>query len=426
MTDPNKTVFISYRRSTSQELARAIFMHLKYNGYDAFFDVNTMDNGAFDEIILNQIGARTHFISIISKGAFERCVDEGDWVRREIEEALRLGRNVVPIIWEGCDFAHETSFLPAYIRDDFRRLSGLPLTHFYFDSGMDILTTRFLKPPTHAVKLKTVSAQERDEIEHRKAQIETPPPPQIFTPPIPSFLPQPFEWCKITGGDVRLSALFRNYLPKDTMVYVTDFFMAKYPVTNAQYQVFVDAPDGYNNPDWWDYSEGAKAWRKAKLKPQKTEFKGDDHPRTDITWYECVAFTLWLSQTLGVNIHLPTDEQWQRSAIGDTNWAYPYGDEFDESKCNFNTSGTTAVTQYPNGASPYGVMDMSGNVWEWCYTSYDKGNIALKDAVDDRTYVIRGGAWWSSGIHSLRADTFFGVSPNICYDNTGFRIACSP
>ena len=79
MTDPNKTVFISYRRSTSQELARAIFMHLKYNGYDAFFDVNAMDNGAFDEIILNQIGARTHFISIISKGAFERCVDDGAW-----------------------------------------------------------------------------------------------------------------------------------------------------------------------------------------------------------------------------------------------------------------------------------------------------------------------------------------------------------
>jgi len=426
MTDPNKTVFISYRRSTSQELARSIFMHLKYNGYDAFFDVNTMDNGAFDDIILNQIRARTHFISIISKGAFERCVNEGDWVRREIEEALRLGRNIVPIMWEGCDFAHETGFLPAHIREDFRRLSGLPLTHFYFDSGMDILTTRFLKAPTHAVKLKTVSAGEQREIEQRKVQIETPPPPQIFIPPIPSFLPKPFEWCKITGGNVTLKALSNGYMSEDKTIYVPDFFMAKYPVTNAQYQVFVDAPDGYKNPDWWNYSEGAKVWRKDYPKPQDTAFAGDDHPRTNITWYESVAFTLWMSQKLGVNIHLPTDEQWQRAAIGDKNWVYPYGNEFDKSKCNFNSKGTTPVTKYRNGTSPFGVMNMSGNVWEWCFTCYEKGNIPLKDAVDNRTYILRGGSLRFVSTDVLRADVRY---RNLPYNREnyimGMRLALS-
>jgi len=439
MTDPNKTVFISYRRSTSQELARSIFMHLKYNGYDAFFDVNTMDNGAFDDIILNQIGARTHFISIISKGAFERCVNEGDWVRREIEEALRLGRNVVPIIWENCDFAHETNFLPAHIREDFRRLSGLPLTHFYFDSGMGILTDRFLKPPTHAVKLKTISAQEQRQVEQRKAQIETPPPPsptpvgtaflpstppQIFTPPIPSFLPKPFEWCKIDGGNVTLKGLYEGYMKQDTTVHVPDFFMAKYPVTNAQYQVFVDAPDGYKNLDWWHYSEGAKAWRKANPKPKHTAFVGDDHPRTNITWYESVAFTLWMSNKLSLNIHLPTDEQWQRAAIGDKNWAYPYGNEFDKNRCNLISKGTTLVTQYPNGASPFGVMDMSGNVWEWCFTSYDKGNIPLKDAIDEQKYVLRGGSWGGS-IDVLRAVVRSRFSPSSRGSAGGMRLALS-
>ncbi len=198
--------------------------------------------------------------------------------------------------------------------------------------------------------------------------IETPPPPQIFTPPIPpipSFLPQPFEWCKITGGKVTLvpddTDKKESYLKQNTVLTIPDFYMAKYPVTNAQYQAFVDARDGYNNPDWWNYSEGAKAWRKANPKPKDTAFAGDDHPRTNITWYESVAFTLWLSQKLDVNIHLPTDEQWQRAAIGDNNWAYPYGDTFDKNRCNFNTRGTTPVARYPNGASPFGVMDMSGN-----------------------------------------------------------------
>ena len=249
-------------------------------------------------------------------------------------------------------------------------------------------------------------------------RIETPPPPKIFVPPIPSLLPQPFDWCKIDGGKVTLvpddyDKKNGYYLQEPKTIPVSDFFMAKYPLTNAQYQAFVDAPDGYKNPDWWNYSEGAKAWRKANPKPQDTRFAGDDHPRTNITWYESVAFTIWLSNKLGVNIQLPTDEQWQRAAIGDKNWAYPYGNEFDRNRGNkLGVGGTTPVTRYPNGASPFGVMDMSGNVWEWCFTSYDKGNIPLKDSTDDCTYVLRGGSWWNSNAIFLRADVPFRRIPN--------------
>lgn len=249
------------------------------------------------------------------------------------------------------------------------------------------------------------------------------------TPPIPTFLPKPFDWCKITGGNVTLvpddDDIRISYLKQDTTIHVPDFFMAKYPVTNAQYQVFVDAPDGYKNPDWWNYSEGAKAWRKANPKPQNTGSAGDDHPRTNITWYESVAFTRWLSNKLGVNIHLPTDERWQRAAIGDKNWAYPYGNEFDKNRCNFNTSGTTPVTQYPNGASPFGVMDMSGNVLEWCFTSYDKGNTLLKDANRDSTYILRGGSWWGNYTDNLRADVRVWYLPNGWNYDWGMRLVCS-
>lgn len=257
--------------------------------------------------------------------------------------------------------------------------------------------------------------------------IETLPPPKIFTPPIPSFLPQPFEWCKIDGGNVTLKALSDGYLNQDTTLHVEEFFMAKYPTTNAQYQAFVDAPDGYKNPDWWNYSKGAKAWRKANPQPAKTAFAGDDHPRTNITWYESVAFTLWLSNKLAVNIHLPTDEQWQRAAIGDTNNIYPWGNQLDDTYANYNRNigQTTPVTAYPKNVSPFGVMDMGGNVWEWCFTSYDKGNIPLKDAVDDRYYVLRGGSWRHNLTNILRADVRAGFNPDDWNNFGGVRFACS-
>ncbi len=145
MPAAEKTVFISYRRSVSRHLARAIFLDLREHNYDVFLDVNTIDNGEFDEIILNQIAARAHFVLVLSKGSLERCADSGDWLRREIEQALRLNRNVVPIMEEGFDFEVERHYLPDSLRE-LPRFNGVPLYHFYFDAAMDILRNRFLRP----------------------------------------------------------------------------------------------------------------------------------------------------------------------------------------------------------------------------------------------------------------------------------------
>jgi hypothetical protein len=82
------SIFISYRRSVSKHLARLIFQELRARGHDVFLDVSTIDSGAFDRIILNQIAARPHFLLILSPGALERCANEDDWLRREIEEAF--------------------------------------------------------------------------------------------------------------------------------------------------------------------------------------------------------------------------------------------------------------------------------------------------------------------------------------------------
>ena len=166
MSDPQKTVFISYRRSASKHLARSIFMDLRANGYDVFLDVNTIDNGAFDTIILNQIAARAHFILLISPGSMERCANDGDWLRREIEEAIRLNRNIVPIFEEGVNFEQDIQTLPAATRNYLSRMNGIRLFHDYFEAAMDNLRIRYLKSPVY-VEIKEPSTDELLEVAKR-------------------------------------------------------------------------------------------------------------------------------------------------------------------------------------------------------------------------------------------------------------------
>jgi tetratricopeptide (TPR) repeat protein len=175
MMDASKTVFISYRRSTSKYLARLIFDRLRTAGFDVFFDVNTIDNGHFDSMILNQIAARPHFVLLLSPGTLERCTNEEDWLRREIEEAMRLERNIVPVVEEGFDFTQETDYLPEHLRDEFRRYNALPLVHFYFDAVMDTLVNRFLKQSVEKVSVTAPPSSEDEQAQERIAQaVKTP------------------------------------------------------------------------------------------------------------------------------------------------------------------------------------------------------------------------------------------------------------
>jgi formylglycine-generating enzyme required for sulfatase activity len=432
---PNKTVFISYRRSVSKHLARSIYMDLTHHGYDAFLDVSTIDNGAFDSVILNQINARTHFVILLSSGALERCKNGDDWLRREIEEALKLKRNIVPIIEEGFDFDPETAYLPEEWRAEFKRISGIRLFHDFFDEAMARLRDRYLKQPDFVVELKSVSKQEQQVVEQRKAEIiapslskiETPSAPKIIAPKKPTSLdlmPKPFAWIDIPKGKVTLEA--GGYLKKPTTFDVPAFQIAKYPTTNAQFDVFVNYPEGYMNPVWWNFSEDAKKWRASNKIPQTTGFSSDTMPRTNVTWYESVAFCRWISAVTGENIMLPSEQQWQWAAQGDDGRQYPWGKKWDASRCNNNVDKkgigkTTPVTQYEGkGDSPYKVVDMAGNVWEWCSTDWAKGGIDLNGI---NACVLRGGSW------SLNESVYFSavyrnnVVPYDRLNRWGFRFA---
>lgn len=225
------------------------------------------------------------------------------------------------------------------------------------------------------------------------------------------------EWCEISGGTVML-----DHDNVQVEGQVEPFMMSKYPITNAQFQFFLNAPDGYGDPSWWDFSPHGYEWRSTRAQLPYNGVWPEDYPRVLVNWYEAIAFCRWLSHQTGLDIMLPNEMQWQRAAEGDDRYAYPWGDDFDAARCNARESlirQPTSVLNYPNGASPYGVWDMAGNTWEWCIDS-DEADRPL-ELVSQHKRVVRGGSFFS--VQNRLRNTFaFYLNPLVQFDTIGFRL----
>lgn len=131
----------------------------------------------------------------------------------------------------------------------------------------------------------------------------------------------------------------------------------------------------------------------------------------NVSWHDALAYCAWLSQVTGRHIILPSEAEWEKAARGDRDKRqYPWGDKFEATRCNSDAlglGGTTPVGIFPKGASPWGCLDMAGNVWEWTRSLWGKelsepefgypydptdGREDLK-APDDVYRVLRGGAF---------------------------------
>ena len=244
------------------------------------------------------------------------------------------------------------------------------------------------------------------------------------------------------GGSVQIEDASKwEMIHKGTvggMYHVESFAMAKYPVTNAQYQRFIDAANGQSNERWWTYSAEAIQWRKDRPKPKPTAFGGADVSRTRVSWFDSMAFCAWLSCELDSQteremgrkfdmqdvdtwcVRLPTEQEWQRAAVGDTGWPYPWGNELHETYANYgnHVERPTKAGSYPSGQSPYGVMDMVGNLWEWCRSRWGQES----EDVHGYIYrVVKGGAWNMSNPEYLRAIDRTGFGPRGLLNDCGLR-----
>lgn len=152
--DGKNSVFISYRRDFGAFLALAIFQDLLNNGVDAFYDIESIRVGKFDVAILNQIASRPYFLPILTPGTLDRCIEEGDWVLREVEYAILHQRKVIPVYTPEFAFSDIDKFLPDWIATELKRYHAVEIPHRYFRLAMQEIRTKFLRPVQEPLTLR--------------------------------------------------------------------------------------------------------------------------------------------------------------------------------------------------------------------------------------------------------------------------------
>ncbi len=206
-----------------------------------------------------------------------------------------------------------------------------------------------------------------------------------------------------------------------TPVVVSCFYMARLPVTNAQFELFEPGHAAKRAP-----------WADAR------------HPVIYVSWTEAVAFCQWLSKREGKRYRLPTEAEWEFAARGDDGRTFPWGSwssvghfaNFADARTNFpwrdpgvddGFAETAPVGSFPRGASPFGIEDLAGNVFEWCLDSYEpyKGKEVANPRTSERgrQKVYRGGSW-KSRMSSLRASARAFNDAGYLGNDIGFRVVC--
>ena len=210
-------------------------------------------------------------------------------------------------------------------------------------------------------------------------------------------------------------------------VYLSAFSIDRYEVSNARFAAFV-AATGYQTEAEKRGAEKADgiSWRQ----PHGPGSAADPgHPVVYVSWQDAHAYCAWRGG------RLPTEAEWEKSARGSDGQLWPWGAKFAAGRANLwgpedGYAGLAPVGSFPAGASPYGALDMAGNVWEWCADWYDANYYATAPAKDPqgpetgRFKVLRGGSWINPG-PALRSINRFEVLPVERSPYIGFRCARS-
>ena len=221
-----------------------------------------------------------------------------------------------------------------------------------------------------------------------------------------------------------------------------DYWIGKYPVTNAQYQRFIDT-GGYQNRTFWTERGWQQRTENGWQQPsfwQDSVWANPLSPVVGVSVYEAQAYGCWFQTLMLVHsdgfglteavpenygIRLPSNDEWERAARGVDGREYPWGKDFggkdfdagyvncaDSWETDAKDRGTMAVGLFVQGASPDGLLDCSGNVWEWTFS-------AIKHCY------LRGGSWFTQ-TGDIRCAICYGNLPNLRINNIGFRLVLGP
>ena len=215
----------------------------------------------------------------------------------------------------------------------------------------------------------------------------------------------------IMGTDIRLPDEGPEH-----KVYLPAYYIDKYEVTNFQYKKFNDAT----------HHRSPRNWRNRTFPEGKA-----DHPVVYVSWEDARDYCHWAGK------RLPTDQEWEKAARGTDGRMFPWGDEFDTAKANTplrwqeigEFGDTTPVGSFEGGKSPYGVYDMSGNVWEWTSSWYEPypGNKTPSENYGERYKTLKGGSWFDCSFYKcgISAPVFNRAffAEKVKNDSFGFRCA---
>jgi len=228
----------------------------------------------------------------------------------------------------------------------------------------------------------------------------------------------------VTSGSFIMGSAAEGAAPNEqplTKTNVSCFYVARFVVTNAQYELF-DPGHVAKRPGWAD----------------------DKHPVVHVSSVEAIKFCEWLSRREGKKYRLPTEAEWEYVARGTDGRSYPWGEKLNRGDlANFADANTTfpwrdpeindgfaetaPVGSFPRGVSPFGAEDMAGNVWEWCLDIYEpykgKERTNPRSTLTMGRRIYRGGSW-KSRASSLRTTSRNFNVPEYSANDVGFRVVC--
>jgi formylglycine-generating enzyme required for sulfatase activity len=427
-------IFISYRRDDSGGWAGRLSDRLcQHFGRDnVFMDIDTIEPGLdFVEAIEQAVGSCDALIALIGKqwltitdDAGRRLDNPEDSVRLEIAAALARNIRVIPALVEGARMPRSTDLPDVLSRLARRNAIEISDTRFHYD------VDRLIEVLDKALGAVKSAADERGEASSARTALTSPQPRERGSVARSPFEP---EMILIPAGEFLMGSdpqqdkdALDNEQPQHRPS-LADYFLAKTPVTHAQYREFVQAK-GHGAPQGW---------------PNGTPPSGkEDHPVVNVSWYDARDYCQWLSQVTGKDYRLPSEAEWEKGARGTDGRLYPWGNQWDATRCNSEKSGlgeTTSVHAYPQGASPYGVMDMAGNVREWTRSLWGKSwqrpdygypyrstdGRENPDAGPEVARVLRGGAFYD-GHRGVRCASRDWLNPYGSGRFIGFRVVVLP
>jgi formylglycine-generating enzyme required for sulfatase activity len=403
-------VFVSYA-SADRVFAERLVADLHASGAEAWWDVSGIHEGDFLQKINIALQKCQWCVLILTPAAIA-----SEWVNIEVNAAIHrrkqgfmhgvlpvmaapIPAGTIPPVW---DNLHRYDAVRDYSGEITRLIHtlGLPGMSPKLRPTLPIMppdtSTQTFPPDRFPSRLASLGYQTL----YLNGEL-------VIVPPLVDI----HEGIFLMGSDPRKDPNTRTDEMPSRSLNLATFHIGAYPVTVAEYDCFVQS--GQKQPPDW-----------------QQQLACVDHPVVGINWREASTYITWLAGHTGHPWRLPTEAEWEKAARGTDGRIYPWGDFFDVSRADTDngTERTTApIGSFPGGISPYGALDMAGNVWEWTSTLYRPYPYSSNDGREavqvEGNRVLRGGSWHDLPINARAAFRNHFVPIDARDASVGFRIA---